>query len=161
SEQNKESRLHSQFLSDAGGLTHLRDGGSLSHAVEDLLRAGLGSVPDAETSRFAETLKDVVIDEIDPRQAFVWMLCIPRFDFAYEIVSPLFVDRQHVIGNPHDVRLVALFEHEHFVHDILRGTLTMRVAEHLAGAPCAMKGTAAGRNQGNRAFAVVRFPSSE
>ena len=60
------------------------------------------------------------------------MLRVACFDFTYEIVSPLLVDGQNIVGNPHDVGVVALLEHQHLINDVLRRALPMAVAENLA-----------------------------
>ncbi len=65
SEQDEESGLHPKFFGNTRGLTDLRNSSSFAHAVENLLRAGLGAVPDPETTGLAQPLQDAAIDEID------------------------------------------------------------------------------------------------
>ena len=105
---------------------------SLFHAVENLLRAGLRAIPDAEAAALLQALKNGGIDKIDPAQAFVGMLRVSLFHFLKELHRPLLVDGQHIVGNPHDVRVVLLFDHQHFVHNVLRRTLPMGMTKYFA-----------------------------
>ena len=75
------------------------------------------------------------------------MLRAPALYFIEKLHRPFSIDREDVIGNPHDVRVVRRLDHHHFVDDVARRPLPVCVAENFAGAPCTVKWTAPRRNQ--------------
>src|SRR5262249_5932268 len=56
SEEDKKSRLHPKFFGDACSLAYLLHCRPLSHAVQNFLRARLGSIPDSEATGLTQTL---------------------------------------------------------------------------------------------------------
>src|SRR5438552_5091612 len=89
------------------------------------------------------------------------MLRAAGFDFLDKLLRPLPADRQHIVGDPHDVRFVSLLEHQHFIYDIFGRALPMGVTEYFARTPRAVEGASASGDQRNRTLAVMRLPCLE
>ncbi len=75
------------------------------------------------------------------------MLSAACFDLANELIRPSLVDREDIIGDPHDIGFITLLQHEHLVDDIFGRPLPMGVTKNFARTPRAMKGAPARSDQ--------------
>ena len=75
------------------------------------------------------------------------MLSAACFDLANELIRPSLVDREDIIGDPHDIGVITLLQHEHLVDNIFGRPLPMRMTKNFARTPRAMKRAAARGDQ--------------
>src|SRR5690606_18731977 len=128
------------------------------HGIQNGLRAALGADPQPVAAHFGQRVDNLLIEPVGAADAFKGQTDAPLLQLPGIALEPAVSDGQNIVSVPQLVWVVALLNPGDFIGDVLWRATAVRVAEDGMAAPGAGIGAAAGRNQGDRAGAVVRFP---
>ena len=99
-----------------GGL-HLFDGHASFHSVQNLLRAALAANPQPKASQLRQQIGRFGVQTIGSRNAFEGNMQAALSHLSGVGAQPPVMNGEHIVGNPHHVRLIMVQQPFDFVDD--------------------------------------------
>ena len=96
---------------------HLFNGNAAFHGVEDSLRAALRADPHAEATEFGQQINDFVVQAIRAGNTLKRNPQSAPPHFRGVLAQPAVVNGEHIVGNPHHVRLIGGKKPLYLVYD--------------------------------------------
>src|SRR5262249_24412711 len=128
------------------------------HGIQDPLRSTFRADPDTEAAEFGQRIRHAGVQTIGARYALEGDPKPASLHLGGIFEDPAMVDREHVVSHPEHFGRVAAHDPLDFIRYAARRPAAMRLTECRMAAPRAMVGASTGRDDRDRALAVMLAP---